>query len=182
MSAEGETTRTGPVLLFTGDGKGKTTAALGLTLRLAGHGRKVLVVQFAKGDMESGERRALEKLDDLVTLAPLGKGWLDLKAHPRRPEDVRQLRESWHQARRLIGSGDYDAVVLDEIVFVVSAGFLPAEEVLDFLDGKPSDLTVVMTGRGEVPEFVERADYVTVMRNVKHPFDKGAEAAPGIEY
>ena len=182
MTAEGETTRTGPVLLFTGEGKGKTTAALGLTLRLAGHGRKVLVVQFAKGNMESGERRALEKLAELVTLVPLGKGWLDLEVQPRRPEDVRQVRESWQQALRLIETGDYDAVVLDEIVFVVSAGFLPAEDVLGFLDAKPAEMTVVLTGRGDVPEFVKRADYVTVMHNVKHPFDQGAKPAPGIEY
>jgi len=172
----------GAVLMFTGDGKGKTTAALGLALRLAGHGRKVLVVQFAKGEVESGERRALGKLGDLVTLVPLGRGRLDLKTQPRRAEDLEQVRESWDEALRLIQTSAPGAVVLDEIVFVVSAGFLPVREVLTFLDGRSPELVVVMTGRGEVPELVERADYVTVMRNVKHPFDRGVEARPGIEF
>lgn len=181
MSSAKESSR-GQVLLFTGEGKGKTTAALGLTLRLTGHGRRVLIVQFAKGASESGERRAFERLSDLVTVHAPGTGRLDLKARPRRDKDVRQVRDSWQEALRLIRTGGCDAVVLDEIVFVVAEGFLPLAEVLAFLDERPPHLTVVMTGRGNVPEFVERADYVTEMKKVKHPFDEGAEALPGIEY
>lgn len=172
----------GRVLLFTGEGKGKTTAAFGVALRLAGHGRRVLIVQFAKGGFESGERRALSKLSDLITVKPLGGDPLDLKARPRRACDLAQVRDAWTETLRLLQAQACDAVILDEIVFVVSHGFLPAEQVAAFLDERPPGLTVVMTGRGDVPELVERADTVTEMKKIRHPFDEGREALPGIEY
>jgi len=173
---------TGRILLFTGEGKGKTTAAMGQVLRLAGHGRKVLVIQFAKEPGTSGEQRSLEKLSEWVTVRALGKGWLDLAARPPRDEDLKQVRAAWGEACDLIRAGDYDAVVLDEIVLMVSAGFLPADDVLRLLDSLPAEMTVVMTGRGEVEELARRADTVTVMQKVKHPFDEGGRAARGIEY
>jgi len=172
----------GQVLVFTGEGKGKTLAAFGLVLRLAGHGRKVLVVQFVKRPGESGEVRALEPLSAQVTVKPLGRGRLDLKARPRRDEDLAQVREAWAETLRLLANGRYDAVVLDEIVFVVAEGFLPVADLLRFLDGKPPELTVVMTGRGKLDELIDRADCVTEMMKRKHPFDTGQEALPGIEY
>jgi cob(I)alamin adenosyltransferase len=182
MSESARPPRPGKVLLLTGPGKGKTSAALGQVLRMAGHGMSVLVVQFVKGAREAGEHRALKRLADLVTVKPLGKGWLDLKAQPRRAEDLKQVRDAWVETQRLVRGGDFDALVLDEVLFVVSAGFLPAGEVAAFLDSRPEGLTVVLTGRGEVPELIERADYVTVMQSVKHPFDKGGEALAGVEY
>jgi len=172
----------GRILVFTGEGKGKTTAAIGQAVRLAGHGRRVLVAQFAKGARDSGERRALERLSDRITVRALGAGWLDLKVRPRRDDDLRQVRDAWTETRRLVASGDYDDVVLDEIVFVVGAGFLPERDVLAFLDARPPSMTVVMTGRGDVPAFVARADTVTEMKKIKHPFDEGRPAQPGIEY
>jgi len=172
----------GRVLVFTGEGKGKTTAAVGQAVRLAGHGRRVLLVQFAKGSRASGERVALERLSELITVKPLGAGWLDLKTHPRREEHVRQVAEAWTDTRRLLESGDYDDVVLDEVVFVVGAGFLPVDAVLAFLDAKPRTMTVVMTGRGDVPALVARADTVTDMKKIKHPFDDGRPADAGVEY
>jgi len=182
MKSRNDDAAPGRVLVLTGDGKGKTTSAMGQVLRLVGHGRKVLVVQFAKGSEDSGERRALERLSDLVTVKALGTGWLDLEAQPRRAEDVAAVRAAWEETVRLIDAGDHDAIVLDEIVFVVSAGFLPVEHVLRFLDRRPHDVTVVMTGRGEVPELIDRADTVTVMMKRKHPFDRGWKATAGIEY
>ena len=172
----------GQVLIFTGDGKGKTLAAFGQALRLAGHGRKVLVVQFGKKPGESGEVRTLEQCSAGVTVKSLGTGRLDLSARPRRSEDLAQIRRSWTETLRLLADEHPDAVVLDEIVFAVAEGFLPVDDVLRFLDERPAELTVVMTGRGNVRELIDRADYVTEMKKLKHPFDRGQEALPGIEY
>jgi cob(I)alamin adenosyltransferase len=172
----------GQVLIFTGDGKGKTLAAFGLALRLVGHGRKVLVVQFVKKPGESGEVRALERSSGEVTVKSLGRGRLDLSARPRRAEELAQVREAWTETRRLLASERYDAAILDEVVFTVAEGFLPVADVLRFLDEKPAELTVVMTGSGNVRELIDRADYVTEMKKLKHPFDRAQEALPGIEY
>jgi cob(I)alamin adenosyltransferase len=170
------------VLLFTGDGKGKTTAAMGQALRLAGRGRRVLIVQFVKRPGVSGEERAMRKLAPLVTFKALGKGWLDLSARPRRAIDVERVERSWREALRLIRSRPWDAVVLDEVVFVVSAGFLGAEKVAAFLDARPRRMTVVMTGRGKPKALLARAGYVTEMKKIKHPFDRGRRAMEGVEY
>jgi cob(I)alamin adenosyltransferase len=182
MSPKVKAAPSGQVLVFTGDGKGKTTAAMGLALRLAGHGRRVLVVQFAKRPGGSGEVRALGKLGALVTVKSLGRGWLDVRSRPRRRKDIEQVGRWWEAALRLIRSGKWQDVVLDEAVFVTSAGFLPVEKVTAFLDERPPEMTVIMTGRGKTAELVRRADYVTEMKEIKHPFDKGRRALPGIEY
>jgi cob(I)alamin adenosyltransferase len=172
----------GQVLIFTGNGKGKTVAAFGQALRLAGHGRRVLVVQFLKQPGRSGEVRALRRCSGRVTVKSLGKGRADLTARPPRAGDLAQIRRSWTRTLRLVATVRPDAIVLDEIVFAVARGFLPVEDVLRFLDEKPPGLTVVMTGRGKVRRLFARADYVTEMKTIKHPFDKGRKALPGIEY
>ncbi|HUU43066.1 MAG TPA: cob(I)yrinic acid a,c-diamide adenosyltransferase [Planctomycetota bacterium] len=182
MKARDDETTAGRVLLFTGEGKGKTTAAMGQVLRLVGHGRRVLVVQFGKGSRDSGERDALARFGDLVTVIAPATGWLDLSAQPRRAEDLEAVRETWRQTLRLVDTGDFDAVVLDEIAFVVAEGFLPVDDVLAFLGRRPRAMTVVMTGRGAAPELVDRADTVTEMRKIRHPFDEGRRADAGIEY
>ncbi len=172
----------GRVLLFTGDGKGKTSAAMGMVLRLAGRGKRVLVVQFAKPPGTSGEQRALRKLAPRVVVKPLGAGRLDLSAKPRRQRDLDDVAGQWHRAVKLASSRAWDAVVFDELNFVVCAGFLPAERVARFLDARPRGVTVVLTGRGRSREILRRADTVTEMRKVKHPFDAGRPAQAGIEY
>ena len=172
----------GQVLLFTGDGKGKTTAALGLVLRMVGHGMRVLIAQFAKGTFPTGEAQACRRLGEAVTFMTLGEGWLSLGAKPPRREDLDQAGRAWRKFLKLAGDGDYDAIVLDEVNVLVAHGLLPVEEVTRFIDGRPRRTTLVLTGRGSVPELTERADYVTEMRNLKHPFDKGQSALRGIEY
>jgi len=172
----------GQVLIFTGNGKGKTLAAFGQALRLAGHGRRVLVVQFLKKPGKSGEVDALKRCSGRVTVRSLGKGRVDVAARPRRPKDLARLAGSWAETLRLLTTKPWDAVILDEIVFAVARGFLPAEEVLRFLHERPPGLTVVMTGRGKVRRLLARADYVTEMRKLKHPLDRGQKALPGIEY
>jgi cob(I)alamin adenosyltransferase len=182
MSARPRDTSRARVILLTGEGKGKTTSAMGQVLRLVGHGKRVLVVQFAKGDWPSGEREALKLLGDRVTLLVTGGGWLDLNAEPRRPEEVARIGAAWREALNLLNAGDFDAVVLDELAFVVGAGFLDADEVTAFLTRRPADLAVVITGRGAPPKLIAAADIVTEMRCVKHDFDAGRSAAEGIEY
>jgi cob(I)alamin adenosyltransferase len=117
-----------------------------------------------------------------VTVKSLGKGRVDLTARRPRGKDLALLLRSWTETLRLLAADRWDALVLDEILFAVAKGFLPVEDVLRFLDEKPPRLTVVMTGRGKVRKLFARADYVTEMKKLKHPFDKGQEALPGIEY
>ena len=174
----------GPVLLFTGDGKGKTSAAMGTALRLAGRGKRVLVLQFAKPPGGSGEERALKKLAPEVRVKALGKCRLDLSARPRRVRDLDDVARQWDRALALMSLARWDAVVLDELNFVVCAGYLPARKVTAFLDARPSGLAVVLTGRGKSRDIVRRADYVTEMKNRKHPFDPDSigTAIRGIEF
>lgn len=172
---------TGQVLLFTGDGKGKTTAALGLAVRMAGHDMRVLVVQFAKGTFPTGEEEAMRELGQAVTFVTLGEGWLHLGEGPPCTQDVEYARRAWEKFLRL-ASGDYDAIILDEINVLLAHKLLPVEEVTRFVDDRPVGLTLVLTGRGRIGELVERADYVTEMKKLKHPFDHGQSALPGIDY
>lgn len=173
----------GQVLLFTGDGKGKTSAAMGTVLRLAAAGRRVLVVQFAKRPGASGEQRALRKFAPKVVVQALGKaGWLKALDGSRRKAGCEEIVREWARAMKLARSRQWDAVVFDELNFVVSAGFLNARTVTDFLDARPGDMTVILTGRGKVRAILQRADTVTEMRNIKHPFDAGHPAVRGIDF
>jgi cob(I)alamin adenosyltransferase len=172
----------GRTIVLTGDGKGKTSAAMGMALRMVGHGWKVLVVQFGKEQEASGEVRALAAFDKQVTLRSFGGGWLHPEEEPLRADEVAQVNDWWARAVALIDEGDWDAVVLDELMFVAARGFLAVDAVTEFLDRRPAALSVVITGRGEAPEIIARADTVTVMEDVKHPHRDGQPAQPGIEY
>ncbi len=174
--------KTPRVLLFTGNGKGKTSAAMGAVLRLAGRGKRVLVLQFAKPPRGSGEELALRKLAPKVVVKPLGKGWLDLSAKPRQSGDLDDVARQWKKAMALVSRGRWDAVVLDEANFLVSSGFLGAAEVAAFLDSRPAGQVVILTGSGSNSEILRRADYVTEMKSIRHPFDKGIPAVRGIDY
>ena len=173
--------RQGLITLFTGDGRGKTTAAIGTAVRAAGHGLRVLVVFFMKGpDFNHGEVAALKKVPN-ITLRSFGEsGW----AMPGKDNTAHRLKaaEALSFAAAALSSGNYDVMVLDEAVSAVSFGLLPAEAVTRLMDAKPEALELILTGRGAAVEIVEKADLVTEMRNVKHPFDRGVKARAGIDY
>ncbi len=167
------------VLLYTGDGKGKTTSALGVTMRAWGRGWKVCWLQFIKSKTSHyGETRAAERMG--IEMIPLGDGftWLSKDIE----KDIALARECWTLAREKIESAQYDLVVLDEITYAVGYGWLDVEEVIEVLRNRPPDVDIIMTGRDAAPELVEFADLVTEMTEVKHPYQQGIKAQPGIDY
>lgn len=170
----------GLVQVYTGDGKGKTTAALGLALRAAGHGFRVYIIQFMKGWPEYGELRSVELLPT-VRLRQYGrKGFV----HPQRPlrRDFELAREALEDARSSMLSGEVDILILDEINNALEIGLIELQDVLALLEQRPGQVEVILTGRRAPPELLERADLATEMRNLKHPFEKGIESRKGIEY
>ncbi len=168
----------GMVHVYTGAGKGKTTAALGLTVRARGRGLSVLIVQFMKGNVEYGE---LDPLRDIgVEIVQFGRpDFVD--QHDPDPVDVKMAQEGLDYAIDRIGSGDYDMVVLDEINVATSWKLVSVEDVLDLIEGRPEKVELVLTGRYAPEEFIEAADLVTEMVEVKHYFRKGTEARDGVE-
>jgi cob(I)alamin adenosyltransferase len=169
----------GLIIVHTGDGKGKTTAALGLALRACGYGMKVIMLQFFKGKWKYGELRSAPKLETFE-IQPMGKGFTweskDIEV------DKAMVREAWRAAKEKILSGNYDVVILDEINYALSYDFLPVTDIVDFLKNKPPMLHVILTGRDAKPEIIEIADLVTEMRQIKHPFEQGISAQKGIEF
>jgi cob(I)alamin adenosyltransferase len=167
------------VLLYTGNGKGKTTSALGVTMRAWGRGWSICWLQFIKSTTSHyGETRAAEAMG--IETIPLGDGftWLSKDIE----KDKALAREGWALAREKIESGRYDLVVLDEITYPVTYGWLDADEVVTALRDRPADVDVILTGRDAAPELVELADLVTNMTEVKHPYQSGIKAQPGIDY
>jgi len=171
----------GLIIVHTGPGKGKTTAALGLGFRAVGSGLKVLMVQFIKGSWHYGELDAAKAFGDKFVLRPMGRGFVKLGGEID-PEDKRAAEEAWAYAREKIFSGEYDMIILDEINYAISYGLLAVGPVLDTLKRKPEMVHVVLTGRNAPAEVIAAADLVTEMREVKHPYQKGIEAQRGIEY
>ena len=171
---------TGYIQVYTGNGKGKTTAALGLALRAAGHGLRTYFGQFLKGQ-HYGELDAAEKLAPLVHIERFGReGFLHITEGPD-DEDIHRAREGLRKCREAMLSGRYDIVVLDEINTAVLLKVLTVEEVLGLLDERPEGVELILTGRGAPQEVVDRADLVTEMREVKHYFNQGVKAREGIE-
>jgi cob(I)alamin adenosyltransferase len=169
----------GLVQVYTGEGKGKTTAALGLALRACGSGLKVFLAQFAKG-RSSGELSALARLADLVTVRQYGRESF-LVGEPGE-EDRRLARAGWLEVRQVAARGEHDLLILDEIGIALHYGLVSAAEVLELAAGKPATLELVLTGRKIPPEILERADLVTEMREVKHYHTRGVAARRGIEF
>ena len=168
------------VHIYCGDGKGKTTCAMGLAVRAAGHGRKVVVAQFLKGN-NSGERAVLEGLPTVNCLpVPETIKFIFAMDEQEKAETRAQMTAAFTQA--VEASRDSDLLVLDELCGAITTGMVPLEKVLAFLDSRPEQLEVVITGRDPAPELQERADYITEMRKIKHPFDKGVNAREGIEW
>ena len=167
------------VLLHTGDGKGKTTAAMGVAMRAAGHGRRVAVVQFLKsGRWRSGERLAAEKLG--IDWSVIGDGFTwdseDLEGA------AAIARDAWADAAAVVAAGEHDVVVLDEVTYPLTWGWVPTDEVVTALRGRPSHVSIVLTGRDAPEALVALADTVTEHRSVKHAFDDGIAALEGIDY
>jgi cob(I)alamin adenosyltransferase len=169
---------TGYVHVYTGDGKGKTTAALGLALRAAGAGLRVLFAQFIKG-MRYSELEALERFADRITVQQYGRGCF-IHGAPA-AEDIRCARRGLDEIGHALGAGDYDVVILDEANVAVQCGLFPVEALLALVAGKAESAELVFTGRYAAAALLERADVVTEMREVKHYYHRGIQARVGIE-
>jgi len=170
----------GLVQVFTGDGKGKTSAALGVALRALGHGLKVYIAYFMKGDYPYGERASLSKLPN-IKFQSFGKtDFIDPASI--KEEDIREARRGFEAAYEAVTSGRYDLVILDELNLAVAWKLIELERVLELIKHKPPQVDLVLTGRGADKKLVEAADLVTEMVKVKHPYDKGIKARRGIDY
>jgi cob(I)alamin adenosyltransferase len=177
--------RQGLILIHTGPGKGKTTAALGTAFRAAGNGMRVLVLQFLKGSWHYGELDAAEALTQAgmpFVMRQLGRGFVKVGTAEPDPEDLALVHAAWDESAAAILSGEWDLIVLDEINYAISYKMLDAAAVVDVLRRKPAMLHVILTGRNAHPSLVELADTVTEMREVKHAYQKGILAQRGIEF
>lgn len=172
----------GLIVIHTGPGKGKTTAALGTGLRAVGAGLRVLALQFIKGSWHYGELDSIASFGDRFQIRQLGRGFVKIGAEKPDPEDVRMVEAGWAEAVREMESGVWDLVILDEINYAISYHMLDAAVVAEYLKRKPEGLHVILTGRNAHPALVELADTVTEMREVKHAYQKGILAQRGIEY
>src|SRR6202045_1546718 len=175
-----KTEERGLLIVHTGAGKGKSTAAFGMVMRCLGHGMRVGIVQFIKGAWGTGERTVLARFPDLVTCRAMGEGFT--WETQDRARDIAAARAAWELAQAMIADPGYRLVLLDELNIVLRYDYLPVEEVVAALKAKPRDLHVVVTGRNAKPELIEIADLVTEMKLVKHPFRGGVKAQAGIEF
>ena len=176
----GKTIERGLLIVHTGKGKGKSTAAFGMVFRHMGHGMRAGVIQFVKGSWGTGERTVLEKFPELVTIKAMGEGFTWETQDINR--DIAHAREGWEEAKRMIADPTYRMVLLDELNIVLRYDYLPLQEVLDVLKNKPADKHIVITGRNAKEELIEIADLVTEMELIKHPFRSGVKAQAGIEF
>jgi cob(I)alamin adenosyltransferase len=170
----------GRVQIYTGSGKGKTTAALGLALRAAGHHMKVLMIQFLKGGIAYGELESARRLAPYLKIVPMGRECFVNKEDPD-PEDLRWARKGWDLAQKAVHSRKYRIVILDEINVAVSYGLVPRRDLISLMESKPEDVELVLTGRYAHPDVIRRADLVTEMKEKKHYYKKGIESRVGIE-
>lgn len=170
----------GYIQIYTGNCKGKTTAALGLALRAVGRELMVIMIQFMKGGGPYGEHLAATKLAPYLTIIPTGRGGWVNRDNPD-PEDIRLAREALELARTALASGTYDLVILDEINGAVAFGLLSVADVLDLMQQKPANVELVLTGRNADEQIIAAADLVTEMREVKHYYKAGVPARIGIE-
>ncbi len=180
-----KTIEKGLLIVHTGKGKGKSTAAFGLAMRALGNGMKVGIVQFVKGKWQTGERVVLENFPDQVTIRTMGEGFT--WETQDRARDIAAAEKAWAASQEMIEASRgpepaYDMVVLDELNIVLRYDYLPLDEVVRVLAGRPADLHVVVTGRNAKEALIEAADLVTEMTMIKHPFRSGVKAQKGIEF
>jgi len=175
-----KTQEKGLLIVHTGKGKGKTTAALGMVVRMIGHGRKVGVVQFVKGAMTTGEKAVFDAFPDQIEFKPMGEGFTWNTQD--RSRDIALAREAWDEVKRMVADPDYAMVLADELNIVLRYDYLPLDEVLAVLTAKDDMKHVVVTGRNAPEALIEAADLVTEMTMIKHPFRSGVKAQAGIEF
>ncbi|AJZ76692.1 cob(I)yrinic acid a,c-diamide adenosyltransferase [Candidatus Nitrosotenuis cloacae] len=173
----------GLVIVYTGKGKGKTTAALGMALRAIGHNYKICMIQFIKGSWHYGEMSSSKKLEPEFELTAVGKGFVGI-LDDKTPKEVHQkiAKEAIQIAKEKTLSEKYNIIILDEINYAVNLGLVELEDVLDLIKNKPQSVTLVLTGNHVKQEIVDAADLVTEMKEIKHPFQRGIRAKKGIDF
>jgi cob(I)alamin adenosyltransferase len=172
----------GYIVVLTGNGKGKTTSALGMAMRAIGQGLRVAMLQFLKGSWKYGELETAKRLAPDLTIRPLGEGFVHVDPENPDPKDVECAERAWEVCKEVLFSGEYGMVILDEINVAISYGLLPVDDVVAVLQERPPEVHVVLTGRDAHPKILELADLVTEMTEVKHPYATGLIARKGIEY
>ena len=173
----------GLVIVYTGNGKGKTTAALGLAIRAVGYEHKVCILQFIKGSWHYGEMDSSKKLEPNLELIAVGKGFVGiLDDNSPREEHEKYAAEAVRICREKIFSEKYDVIILDEVNYAINLGLIDVQEIIKIIKEKPSNLDLVLTGRDVKEEIVELADLVTEMKEIKHPFKSGIKAKKGIDF
>jgi cob(I)alamin adenosyltransferase len=183
MITSGDQGPRGLLIVYTGDGKGKTTAALGLCIRACGYDLKTAIVQFVKGSWQTGEIEGIKKLAPNVEFYRMGKGFVGIIDDKLpKAEHEKAAAEALEFARGLMLSGKYDNLFLDELNVAVNLGLVTIDNLLKFLDERPGKLNIVITGRNANPKLIEMADLVTEMKEIKHPYQKGITAKRGIDY
>ncbi len=175
--------RRGLIVVITGNGKGKTTSALGMAVRACGHGLRVCIIQFMKGDLYAGEWDGIKKLDCAIELHATGKGFCGIQGNPYPWAEHRaNAQDAIDLVREKMASGNFDIIILDEINNALKLRLVDLEQVLDILRGKPPLMHLILTGRNAHPEVIELADTVSEINEIKHAYRKGIEPQPGIDY
>ncbi|MDH3327826.1 MAG: cob(I)yrinic acid a,c-diamide adenosyltransferase [Desulfobulbaceae bacterium] len=170
----------GLLILFTGNGKGKTTSALGQAFRAIGHGFKVCMIQFIKGNWKYGELDTAKQFAGLMDVHVMGRGFT--WASEDMDKDIAAAREGWDLAKQIISEGKHRLVILDELTYLITYKMIDEQDVLDTLKARPGNMHVVVTGRGASEKLIQAADLVTEMVDVKHPYENGVKAQKGIEF
>jgi len=173
----------GLLVVITGNGKGKTTSALGIAVRACGHNMRVCIIQFMKGDLYAGERDGIKKMNCQVELIPTGKGFCGIQGNPYSHEEHRKnAQDAIQLAHQKIESGRFDILILDEINNALKLKLVDLEQVLEIIQRKPPLMHLVLTGRDAHPQVIEMADTVSEINEIKHAYRKGIEPQPGIDY
>ena len=173
----------GLIIVYTGGGKGKTTASLGLALRAVGYNHKICMIQFIKGSWHYGEKDSSKRLEPEFEIIPAGKGFVGIiDDNSPKEEHEKVAKEAIKICKEKIQSKKYDIIILDEINYAVNLQLIKVNDVLDLIKTKPPELNLVLTGNHAVPEIIELADLVTEMREIKHPYQKGIKAKKGIDF
>ena len=173
----------GLVIVYTGKGKGKTTAALGIALRAVGYKKKICMIQFIKGSWHYGEMHSSKKLEPEFEMIAVGKGFVGIMDDKSPKEDHKETaKEAIRISKEKIQSGEYDIVILDEINYAINLELISIKEVMELIKSKPSEIDLVLTGNYAKKEIIEISDLVTEMKEIKHPFQLGIKAKKGIDF